>query len=261
MLKVCLSILFVLLIASIVGPLLSPYAQSQIHLELKNTAPGSLFWFGSDELGRDLFTRLWYGGRISLGIGLAATCIDLVIGVLFGSIAAYAGGKTEEILMRICDICHSIPFLLLVIFFNVLFGSGFGTILLAITATGWTYMARIVRGQILQLKELEFITAAKSLGASRARILFRHLIPNAGGPILATMTLTIPSAIFAESFLSFLGLGIQAPDASWGTMVNDGLSALAYYPWRLLFPASAITLTLLCFNLLGTTLKSRFSEA
>ncbi len=247
--------LFFLFTMAIFGPLISPYSYSQIHLEMKNTAPCATFWFGSDELGRDMFTRIWWGARISLFIGITAATIDVIIGVLWGSFAAYMGGKIDELMMRICDVFYAIPYLLVVILLTVIRGSGIVTILIAMTITGWINMARIVRGQVLQLKQNDYITAAKSIGASPARILFRHLIPNAIGPIVAAMTLTIPTAIFTEAFLSFLGLGIQAPAASWGVMVNDGLSAMRYYPWRLLFPALMITLTMLSFNLLGNALR------
>lgn len=245
---------FLFLMAAI-GPLLTPYSFSEIHLELKNTAPCAKFWFGTDELGRDLFTRVWWGARISLFIGITAALIDALIGVLWGSTAAYLGGKAEEAMMRLCDILYAIPYLLVVILLTVIRGSGIGTILIAMTITGWINMARIVRSQILQLKQAEYIAAARSLGASPPRIVFRHLIPNAIGPIVAAMTLTVPTAIFTEAFLSFLGLGIQAPAASWGVMVNDGLSAMRYYPWRLFFPAAMITLTMLSFNLLGNALR------
>ena len=237
------------------GPLFSPYSYSEIHLELKNSPPSLHYWFGSDELGRDLFTRVWWGARISLFIGITAALIDVLFGIFWGSIAAYCGGKIEELMMRICDVLYAIPYLLVVILLTVIRGSGIVTILIAMTLTGWINMARIVRSQILQLKQNDYITAARAIGASPARILFRHLIPNALGPIIAAMTLTIPTAIFTEAFLSFLGLGIQAPAASWGVMVNDGLSAMRYYPWRLLFPACMITLTMLAFNLLGNALR------
>lgn len=240
---------------ALIGPLISPYSYSEIHLELKNTPPSPSFWFGSDELGRDLFTRVWWGARISLFIGIAAATIDATIGVLFGSIAAYAGGKIDEWMMRLCDILQAIPYLLVVILLTVIRGSGIGTILIAMTLTGWIHMARICRSQILQLKNSDYIAAAAALGASPFRILFRHLIPNALGPIIAAMTLTIPTAIFTEAFLSFLGLGIQAPAASWGVMISDGLSAMRYYPWRLLFPSLMITATMLSFNLLGNALR------
>ncbi len=248
-------ILSLLFLMAIVGPYLTPYSYSDIQLELKNTPPGLQFWFGSDELGRDLFARIWWGARISLFVGITAATIDMIIGVLWGSIAAYAGGKVEEIMMRICDILHAIPYLLVVILLTVIRGTGILTILIAMTMTGWINMARICRSQILQLKEQDYAFAARAIGASHARTLFRHLLPNAMGPIIAAMTLTIPTAIFTEAFLSFLGLGIQAPAASWGVMLNDGVSALRYYPWRLFFPALMITLTMLSFNLLGNALR------
>ncbi|HSX11201.1 MAG TPA: ABC transporter permease [Chlamydiales bacterium] len=247
--------LLLLFIMALIGPLISPYSYSDIQLELKNTAPCMQFWFGSDELGRDMFTRVWWGARISLFIGITAAIIDMGLGILWGSIAAYVGGKVEEAMMRICDILHAIPYLLVVILLTVIRGSGIITILIAMTITGWINMARICRGQILQLKETDYVTAARAIGASAPRILFIHLIPNAMGPIIAAMTLTIPTAIFTEAFLSFLGLGIQAPAASWGVMLNDGLSAMRYYPWRLFFPAAMITLTMLSFNLLGNALR------
>lgn len=225
---------------------------------MKNQPPSSTYWFGTDELGRDLFTRCWWGARISLFVGISASLIDLIIGVMFGAFAGYVGGKTEEWMMRTADVLYAIPYLLVVILLMVIIGPGIFTIIIALTLTGWINMARIVRSQILQLKELDFVKAAIALGASRRRLLLCHLIPNAMGPIIVTVTLTIPSAIFAEAFLSFLGLGVQAPIASWGTMANDGLSALRYYPWRLFFPATFISLTMLSFNLLGDGLRDAF---
>lgn len=251
-------ILVLLSCMAIIGPMFSHYSYSEIHLELKNTPPGSLYWFGSDELGRDLFTRVWWGARISLFIGVSAATIDVAFGVIWGSISAYAGGKVDELMMRICDILHSIPYILFVLLLTVIRGSGIGTILIAMTLTGWISMARIIRGQIMQLKQNEYISAARVMGASPARIIFRHLLPNVIGPAIAMLTLTIPTAIFTEAFLSFLGLGIQAPAASWGVMVGDGLNAMRYYPWRLFFPAFMITLTMLCFNLLGNGLRDAF---
>jgi oligopeptide transport system permease protein len=225
---------------------------------LKNLPPSLQFWFGTDELGRDLFTRIFWGARLSLFIGIAASFIDLVIGVVYGAVSAIFGGKVDEAMMRLCDILFSIPYLLVVILLMVIIGSGITTIIIALTMTGWIHMARMVRGQILQLKELDFVKAARACGASRFRLFWRHLIPNCMGPIIITVTLTIPAAIFAEAFLSFLGLGIQAPLASWGTMASDGLPAMRYYPWRLFFPAAFISLTMLSFNLLGDGLRDAF---
>jgi len=239
------------------GPSLSPYEYSSIHLELKNTPPCFEFWMGSDELGRDIFTRICWGARISLFVGLAAVCIDAILGLLWGTLSAYCGGKVDEGMMRIADILYAIPYLLVVILLTVVRGSGIVTILIAMTCTGWINMARICRAQILQIKTLDYVTAARALGASHARIIFIHLIPNIMGGVTATMMLSIPTAIFTEAFLSFIGLGIQAPAASWGGMINDGLSAMRYYPWRLFFPSIVITLTMFSFNFLGNALHDR----
>lgn len=254
----CFIILIALILLAIIAPFFTSYTYYETHLSLKNHPPSKRFWFGTDELGRDLFTRVWWGARISLFVGIMASLIDLCIGVMYGALAALLGGKKEELMMRFADILYSIPYLLVVILLMVIIGPGISTILLALTITGWIGMARIVRGQILQLKQMDFIKAAVALGASRRRILLYHLIPNCMGPIIITVTLTIPSAIFAEAFLSFLGLGVQAPIASWGTMASDGLSALRYYPWRLFFPAAAISLTMLCFNIVGDALRDAF---
>lgn len=248
-------VLFLLATMAIIGPFLSGHTYYDTNLKLKNLAPGAEFWFGTDDLGRDMFTRVWFGARISLFIGLSAAMIDLIVGVVWGGAAAYYGGKVDELLMRIADILFGLPYLLVVIMLMVVMGQGLFTIILAMTITGWIGMARIVRGQVLQLKEQEYVLAARSVGASTARILFKHLIPNAMGPIMVTMTLTVPSAIFTEAFLSFLGLGVQAPIASWGTMANDGLGALRYYPWRLFFPAILISFTMLSFNVVGDGLR------
>jgi oligopeptide transport system permease protein len=247
-----------LMVMALFGPLLTPYAYYKTHLPLKNLSPSMDFWFGTDELGRDIFTRIWWGARISLFVGITAAFIDLVLGVIYGSIAGLWGGKVDELLMRFADIVYSIPYLLVVILLTVVMGSGLASIIIALTITGWIPMARIVRGQILQLKELDYAYAAYALGASKWRILFRHLLPNAMGAIVTTMTFSIPTAIFAEAFLSFLGLGVQAPIASWGTMANDGLSALRYFPWRLFFPAVFISITMLSFNLVGDGIRDAF---
>lgn len=247
-----------LLVMALIGPFLSPYPYYEIHLPLKNSPPSFHFWFGTDELGRDIFCRIWWGARISLSVGISAAIIDMAIGVLVGATAGFLGKKYDTILMRMADILHSIPYLLVVILLAVMIGSGITSILIALTITGWIPMARIVRGHIMQLKHLEYAEAAYALGASPRRILWSHLLPNASGPIITTMTFTIPAAIFAESFLSFLGLGIQAPIASWGTMASEGLAALNYYPWRLFFPSIFISLTMFAFNLIGDALRDAF---
>ena len=243
---------------AIIGPFFSDFTYFDIHLADKNTAPGSKFWFGSDELGRDLFTRIWWGARISLFVGFAAACIDMCIGVIYGAIAGYFGGKADTVMMRFADIVSSIPSLLLVILFLVLFSPGLFSLILALTITGWISMARIVRGHVIQAKQFDYVKAARALGASHLRVLFYHLVPSASGVIITTMTFTIPTAIFAEAFLSFLGLGVQAPIASWGTMINDGINALRYYPWRFFFPAAFLSLTMLSCNLIGDALHDLF---
>lgn len=250
-----LVILIFLIFFALFVPLLSAHTYFETNLVLKNQPPSREFWFGTDELGRDIFIRTAWGARISLFVGITAALIDLGFGVLWGGIAASLGGRVDQLMMRLADIFCTIPYMLVVIMLMVVMGCGLIPILIALTFTGWIGMARIVRGQILQLKEQEFVLAAKALGAKRRHILFKHLIPNAMGPIIVTLTLTIPTAIFAEAFLSFLGLGIQAPMASWGTMANDALPAMRFYPWRLFFPALFISVTMLAFNLLGDGLR------
>jgi oligopeptide transport system permease protein len=252
------SVLAVMLIGSFLIPLFFPKLYCQTHLHLKNHPPCQAFLFGSDELGRSIFGRVWFGARISLFIGLSAALIDMVVGVLIGAVAGLKGGYVEIAIMRGLDILHAIPKLIIVILLMVLLGQGITTIIIAMALTGWINMARTIRGQVLQLKEQDFILAAKVIGASPLRIFFRHILPNLFGTIITTVTLTIPPAIFTEAFLSFLGLGVPAPEASWGTMAADGLPAFRYYPWRLFFPAAFISITILCFNILGDAFKQAF---
>jgi len=246
-----LILLGIILLLAAFGSCFSPYTYCGIDMDNKNLPPSFLHLFGTDELGRDVFTRCLFGIRISLFVGIMAALLDLLIGVVWGSIAAFFGGILDEVMMRLCDTFYAIPHLLIVIMLMIVMGPGLLTIITALALSGWINMARIVRGQILQIKNMEFIKASLALGASKKRIIFKHLLPNISGPIIATMTLTIPSAIFAEAFLSFLGLGVQAPIASLGVMVNDALCALRYYPWRLFFPAGIIIMLMLAFNLIG----------
>ncbi|WP_336881978.1 ABC transporter permease [Priestia koreensis] len=250
-----LVLLAIIVFMAIFGPMMTKYDYRTNDLMHANLAPSSDHWFGTDDLGRDMFARTWNGARISLFIGLAAALIDLFIGVIWGSIAGYRGGRVDEFMMRFADILWGVPYLLLVILLMVVLDQGLGTMILAMTITGWINMARIVRGQVLGLKNQEYVMASQTLGASTSRILFKHLIPNSMGAILITVTLSIPSAIFTEAFLSFLGLGVPAPKASWGTMASDGLAALRYYPWRLFFPATFICLTIFAFNVIGDGLR------
>ncbi|GEB35508.1 ABC transporter permease [Brevibacillus sp. FSL K6-0770] len=257
-----LFIITALVAMAIIGPNLVPYSYSDQSLLTKNQEVSSEHWFGTDELGRDMFARTWYGARISLTIGVVAALIDLVIGVTVGGIAGYMAGRgkrgdrIDTIIMRVIEVLYGLPYLLVVILLMVVMEPGILTIIIALSATGWVGMARLVRGQILQLKNQEFILAAQVLGAKFNRILLKHLIPNTFGVIIVNLTFTIPSAIFAESFLSFLGLGVQAPVASWGTMTNDALGVILTGDWwRLFFPALMISLTMFAFNVFGDGLQ------
>lgn len=245
-----------LTVMAAVGPSLVPYAYDEQDLLNSNSPPSARHWFGTDDFGRDVFARTWAGARISLFIGFTAAFLDLAIGVMYGGMSGSLGGTADDVMMRTIDLLYGVPHLLSTVLFMVVLGPGLFTIILAMVATGWLGMARLVRGQVLQLKELEFVQAAHALGAPMPRILGRHLIPNAMGPILVNLTLTIPAAIFTEAALSFLGLGVPLPLASWGTMTSEALvTILTGHTWRLFFPAFFISLTMFAFNALGDGLR------
>ncbi len=253
-----LAILIILAFMAAFGQMMTPHDYFSNNLDQTNQPPSKEHWFGTDDLGRDMFARTWMGASISLQVGLFAALIDLIVGVIYGGIMGYFGGRTDEVMSRISEVLYAIPYLLIVILMVVVFEPSMMTIILALTITGWINMAWIVRGQIMQLKNQEYVLASRSLGAGMSRILFRHLIPNASGPIIVTLTLTVPSAIFAEAFLSFLGLGVSSPAASWGTMISDAISAWDVYPWRMIFPAGFISLTMFAFNVFGDGLRDAF---
>ncbi|WP_420829642.1 ABC transporter permease [Crassaminicella indica] len=240
---------------AIIGPIFSSYTYSEQNLLRGNEGPSSEHWFGTDAHGRDLFIRVLYGARISLTVAVIATLVNFFIGVLYGGISGYMGGKIDNVMMRIVDVISTIPLVLYAIILMVVIGSGLKSIIITLGTIYWVKMARIVRGQVLSLKEQEYVLAAKTLGASTWRILYRHLIPNAMGVIIVTMTMQIPSAIFTESFLSFIGLGVSAPMSSWGSLASDALGGLRSYPYQLFFPSIAICITMLAFNFLGDGLR------
>ncbi|MBK3496977.1 ABC transporter permease [Viridibacillus sp. YIM B01967] len=251
-------LLFLMLLAimAIFVPIFSPYLVTATDYPNQNKAPSMMHWFGTDDAGRDVFTRTWYGARISLFVGWMAALIDFFIGIIYGGISGYKGGKVDLMMMRIIEVLYGLPHLLVVILLMVVMDRSLTTIIIALTITGWVGMARIVRGQVLQIKNYEFVTASKSFGAKTSRIIRKNLLPNTMGPIIVQMTLTVPSAIFAEAFLSFLGLGIQTPFASWGVMANDALPVILSGDWwRLFFPALFISLTMFAFNVLGDGLQ------
>jgi oligopeptide transport system permease protein len=249
------TLLSALSILCIAGPWLLRVSYQEQNLDLGASAPSAAHWFGTDTLGRDLFVRLLYGGRISLGVGLCATFVALTIGVIYGAMAGYLGGKIDAAMMRLVDIIYALPFTIFVILLMVFFGRNIILLFVAIGAVEWLTMARIVRSQIMALKKMEFIEAARSLGLSNTRIIFRHLLPNALGPIIVYTTLTIPAVMLLEAFLSFLGLGVQPPMSSWGTLIKDGAEKMEEFPWLLIFPGSIFSLTLFSLNFLGDGLR------
>ena len=250
------AVLVVLALAALLGPHLSPYAYDEVRKADVWTPPltgGHLL--GTDALGRDLLARLLMGLRVSLAIGLVATAVSLVIGVAWGATAGFVGGRTDETMMRIVDVLYSLPFIFFVILLMVTFGSSLVLMFVAIGAVEWLTMSRIVRGQTLALKQKEFVEAARAAGLTNAAIIARHIVPNLLGPVVVYVTLTIPAVILAESFLSFLGLGVQPPMASLGGLIADGAQQMELAPWLLIFPSAAMIVTLLSFNFIGDGLR------
>jgi len=256
---ISLGILVVLfLIAFVLGPLLSQYSPYAQDLTRRYAGPSAQFWFGTDEFGRDMWTRVWAGTRVSLYIAFLAALLDMFVGVTYGAVSGFLGGRVDNVMQRILEILVGIPYLVIAILAMVVFNPGIITISIALGITGWVYMARIVRGRMLQLKNQEFTLASRSLGARGPRLVRRHLLPNSLGPIIVNLMFTIPSAIFAEAFLSFIGLGIQVPEASLGSLIDDGAGEMRFHPYLLWFPALIFSLLMICFNLLGDGLRDAF---
>jgi oligopeptide transport system permease protein len=259
-------LLSIVTLMALLAPLLSAYAYNEINYDIVACAPnwwpgqaacnaGGTHWFGTDAVGRDLFVRVLYGARVSLAVGLVATLVSLLIGVIYGATAGYLGGRVDNLMMRIVDILYSLPFIFFVIILMVLFDRNFFLLFVAIGAVEWLTMARIVRGQTLSIKQKEFIEAARAGGVGPFAIIRRHVIPNVVGPVVVYVTLTVPGVILTESFLSFLGLGIQEPLTSWGVLISDGANQMETAPWLLIFPSLFMAVTLFCFNFIGDGLR------
>ncbi len=259
---VCLVIIIFIGLMSILVPMFSPYTISEQHLThtdapmfFTDSADGHMHIFGTDSLGRDIFTRVWSGGRVSLFIAFAAVFINFIVGVIYGGISGYVGGAVDNVMMRIIEIITGIPYLIIVVLLMMVLEPGALTMVIAYATVGWTGMARLVRGQIMSLKEQDYVVAAKVMGAKPARIIGRHLLPNTLSVVIVNLTLAIPSAIFTEAFLSYIGLGVPVPLASWGVLANDGSRVFQMFPTQLIIPAICISLTMLSFNLLGDGLR------
>ena len=254
-------ILGVWVLLAVLVPLFWPFSYSEQNGDIRNQAFSLTHWFGTDRFGRDLFARVWYGAGISLLVGISSALINGILGILVGAFSGWLGGAADMVLMRIGDIISSIPSMIYVILIMLAAGSGPGSIILGLCVAGWVDMARIVRGEILRLKEADYACAAKMEGMSSMRILFRHLLPNAAGPILVNLIFLIPQAIFTESFLSFLGVGIAAPAASLGTIIQEARSQMVLYPWQMACPLVVLCVMLLCLNAVGSVLENQTGSA
>jgi len=262
-----MALLSFIAVLAVLAPFTSPYAFTDQDYTIISCAPqwwpgdlprcraGGAHWFGTDAVGRDLFVRTLYGARVSLSVGVVATLVSLIIGVLYGAISGFMGGRTDAIMMRVVDILYSLPFIFMVIILMVIFNQNFVLLFVAIGAVSWLTMARIVRGQTLSAKQKEFVEAARAAGVGPFGIIRRHIVPNVVGPVIVYVTLTIPGVILAESFLSFLGLGIREPFTSWGVLISEGAGQIETAPWALVFPALFMALTLFCFNFIGDGLR------
>ncbi len=261
----CGLVLIAVVLICFVGPRLSPWNPEVTNLALKASPPGTMetfadgsmakHWFGTDTLGRDLMTRIMRGGQVSLMVGLVATSVALLIGVAYGATAGYLGGRTDAVMMRFVDVLYALPFMIFVILLTTMFGKSMLLMYMAIGAVEWLTMSRIVRAQVQGLARQEFVEAARSLGLSTAVILFRHIIPNVLGPVIVYATLTVPAVMLLEAALSFLGLGVQPPDSSWGTLIDDGATNMETSPWLLIYPAAFFSITLFCLNFVGDGLR------
>lgn len=250
--------LIFMILMCIFAPYIYPHPYNEQNIAITNQGPTAEHIFGLDDLGRDIFARIWVGGRVSLTIGIVGALVSLVAGTLYGGISGFCGGIVDDVMMRILEIIVGIPYMVVVIIVSVFLGKGMTSLMIALCMTSWTGLARLVRGEIIELKESEYVMAARVLGTPSFRIITKHLIPNTLSIIIINTTFSIPSFIFSEAFLSFLGMGIQPPLTSWGAMAALGQQQMTYYPHELIFPALAISVTMLAFNLLGDGLRDAF---
>lgn len=250
-----MGVLVFMIVIALITPWIAPYSYEEQDLVLGAAPPSMQHWLGTDVLGRDMLTRVMYGGRVSLMVGFIATGVALLIGVVYGAVAGYSGGRVDAAMMRLVDILYALPFMIFIILLMVLFGRNMLLLFLAIGAVEWLTMARIVRGQVLSLRRQEFVEAAISIGLSPWTIIRRHIIPNTLGPVIVYTTLTIPSVMLLEAFLSFLGLGIQPPQSSWGLLISYGVETMEEYPWLLIYPGLTLSIALFALNFLGDGLR------
>lgn len=237
------------------GPMLSGKDYQFIDTAVKNQGPSSEYWFGTDDMGRDLFTRVCVGGRVSIYIGLACTCVMFIVGSLVGALAGLKGGWVDDLIMRFCELIGNLPYLIIVVILSMVMGRSMFSLVFAMSLTSWVGTTRMVRGQILQIKEMDYVQAAKALGADTKRIILKHLLPNTLGIIMVDVTMSVPGFIFSESFLSYIGLGIRPPETSWGALASAGQQQLMFYPHQLFFPCLLIVITILSFHLIGDGLS------
>jgi len=249
------SLLLLMIVLALLTPWIVPFGYEQQNLHLGATPPSPEHWLGTDVLGRDMLTRILYGGRLSLTVGFIATALALIIGVSYGAVAGYLGGVVDALMMRVVDILYALPIMIFIILLMVLFGRSLLLLFLAIGAVEWMTMARIVRAQVQSLRRQEFVEAAVAIGLPPGRIIAQHIIPNTLGPVIIYATLTIPSVMLLEAFLSFLGLGVQPPQSSWGLLISQGVETMEEYPWLLIYPGIALASTLLALNFLGDGLR------
>ncbi len=253
--RTCFVALCAVVVLAVLVPAASPWALDDVDWDAIDQAPGAAHWFGTDGVGRDLLTRSFSGARVSMAIALLATVVSVLIGVPYGAVAGFLGGRVDQVMMRIVDALYALPFILLVILLIVVFGRNPYLLFIALGAVSWLDLARIVRGQTLAVRQEAYVDAARALGAGRMRIVLRHVLPNVLGPAVVYATLTVPGVILAESFISFLGLGIQEPDTSWGVLIADGARSMQTSWWQLVFPATLLAVTLLACNVLGDRLR------